>query len=111
MGIPATAVFYAILVQTGLTVTACLPSVGGLLVYSLLVSPAAAAYQLTYSLRRMFVLAGLFGAASGVGGVLLAWHLDVPAGAAVVLLSCVLFLLAAWFSPKRRRTAQAAGAR
>jgi manganese/iron transport system permease protein len=111
VGIPATAVFYAILLQTGLTVTACLPSVGGLLVYSLLVSPAAAAYQLTYSLRCMFVLAGMFGAASGVGGVLLAWHLDVPAGAAVVLLSCVLFLLAAWFSPKRRRTMQATGAR
>ncbi|NHZ45846.1 metal ABC transporter permease, partial [Desulfovibrio sp. XJ01] len=32
-------------------------------------------------------------------------------GAAVVLLSCALFLLAAWLSPKRRRATQPAGAR
>ncbi|ABM29869.1 metal ABC transporter permease [Nitratidesulfovibrio vulgaris] len=111
VGIPATAVFYAILLQTGVTVTACLPSVGGLLVYSLLVSPAAAAYQLTYSLGRMFLLAMFFGALSGVGGVLVAWYLDVPAGAAVVLFSCALFLLAAWFSPKRDRAARSASSR
>ena len=37
VGIPATAVFYAILFATGMTVTACMPSVGGLLVYSLII--------------------------------------------------------------------------
>ncbi len=101
-GAPATAVFYAILFFTGLTVTACLPSVGGLLVYSLLVNPAAAAYQLTYSLRRMFVCAAIFGVASCEGGLALAYWLDLPAGAAIVLTSSAIFLLAAALSPKRR---------
>lgn len=68
-------------------------------------------YQLTYSLGRMFLLAMFFGALSGVGGVLVAWYLDVPAGAAVVLFSCALFLLAAWFSPKRDRAARSASSR
>ncbi|MBI4804850.1 MAG: metal ABC transporter permease [Desulfovibrio sp.] len=102
VGIPATAVFYAILFATGMTVTACLPSVGGLLVYSLIINPAAAAYQLTYRLPTMFVLAALLGMASSISGLLLAWHTDVPAGAAIVVCSSLYFLACALFSPKKR---------
>lgn len=102
-GLPATAIFHGILLFTGCTVTACLPSVGGLLVYSLLVTPAAAAYQLTYSLRRMFQLAALFGAVSCEAGLLAAWRWDLPAGAAIVLASTLVFLAAAACSPKRRQ--------
>lgn len=101
-GLPATAIFYGILFFTGLTVTACLPSVGGLLVYSLLINPAAAAYQLTYRLGRLFLLAALFGVVSCEGGLLLAWKLDVPAGASIVLISSLFFLAAVTFSPKRK---------
>lgn len=101
-GLPATAIFYGILFFTGLTVTACLPSVGGLLVYSLLINPAAAAYQLTYRLGRLFFLAAFFGVVSCEGGLLLAWKIDVPAGASIVLVSSLLFLIAAACSPKRR---------
>lgn len=95
VGVPATATFYAILFATGLTVTTCLPSVGGLLVYSLIINPAAAAYQLTYRLSRMFVLSASLGAASCLLGLMLAWRTDVPAGAAIVLCSSALFL-ASW---------------
>ncbi len=101
-GLPATAIFYGILFFTGLTVTACLPSVGGLLVYSLLINPAAAAYQLTYRLGRLFVLAAVFGVVSCEGGLWLAWKLDVPAGASIVLVSSLLFLAALACSPKRK---------
>lgn len=104
-GLPATAIFYAILCFTGVTVTSCLPSVGGLLVYSLIINPAAAAYQLTYSLRRMFLLAALFGVASCEAGLLLSYELDLPAGASIVLVSSALFVACAAFSPKRRRAA------
>jgi len=84
-------------------VTACLPSVGGLLVYSLIINPAAAAYQLTYSLRRMFLLAAFFGVASCEAGLLLSYCLDLPAGASIVLVSSALFVLCAALSPKRGR--------
>jgi len=104
VGIPATAVFYTILFATGMTVTACLPSVGGLLVYSLIINPAAAAYQLTYRLPVMFLLAAFLGAASSVSGLLLAWHADVPAGAAIVVSSSLLFFVCALASPKKRST-------
>jgi len=106
-GLPATAIFYAILCFTGVTVTACLPSVGGLLVYSLIINPAAAAYQLTYRLHWMFLLAALFGVLSCETGLLLSYELDLPAGASIVLVSSALFVVCAALSPKRRRTAAA----
>lgn len=103
-GLPATAIFYAILSFTGVTVTACLPSVGGLLVYSLIINPAAAAYQLTYRLHWMFLLAALFGILSCEAGLLISYEFDLPAGASIVLVSSALFVICAAFSPKRRQT-------
>lgn len=102
LGLPATWVFYGILVLSGLTATASLNAIGGLLVFSLIVNPAAAAYQLTYSLKRMFVIAAVFGVASGWIGLALSWGLNLPTGAVIILASCALFVLANLFSPKKR---------
>lgn len=102
LGIPATAVFYGILVASGLTAAASLQSIGGLLVFSLMVNPAAAAYQLTYSLRKMFALSVFFGVASGWIGLALSWTLNLPTGALIALVSCGFFGVACLLSPKRR---------
>lgn len=101
-GIPAAAVLYGLLLASGFVVTACLQAVGGLLVFSLVINPAAAAYQLTYSLRRMFLLSAGFGVVSGWLGLLLACLLNLPAGALIVIVSALIFLVAALSSPKRR---------
>ncbi len=102
LGLPATAVFYGILIASGLTTTASLNAIGGLLVFTLMVNPAAAAYQLTYSLKRMFVISAVFGVASGWLGLVISWYLDLPTGAVIVVTSCGVFVLASTFSPKRR---------
>lgn len=102
VGVATTAIFYGMLVTTGLTVTASLRSIGGLLIYGLILNPAAAAYQLTYSLKRMFLLAGVFGVASCWLGLLLSYVLNAPSGATIVIVSAVIFGMAAAFSPKRR---------
>ncbi|MEN6372401.1 MAG: metal ABC transporter permease [Armatimonadota bacterium] len=102
LGLPATWVFYGILVLSGLTTTASLNAIGGLLVFSLIVNPAAAAYQLTYSLKKMFIIAAVFGVASGWIGLAISWKLNLPTGALIILASCALFILANVFSPKRR---------
>lgn len=101
LGLPATCVFYGILILSGLTTTASLNAIGGLLVFSLIVNPAAAAYQLTYSLKKMFAIAAVFGVASGWIGLALSWRLNLPTGALIILVSCALFVLANAFSPKR----------
>ncbi|WP_461208818.1 metal ABC transporter permease [Desulfocurvus sp. DL9XJH121] len=101
-GIPATAVYYAMLFATGATVTASLRSIGGLLIYSLIVNPAAAAYQLSYKLKHIFILASLFGVASCWGGLAASYLFDVPSGAVIVVLSTALFVACTLLSPKKR---------
>ena len=102
VGIPATLIFYGLLFATGLTVTASLRSIGGLLIYSLILNPAAAAYQLTYSLKRMLLIASAFGIISCWVGLAASYFLDIPSGASIVITSCIIFGLATAFSPKRK---------
>ena len=104
-GIPARAIHYATLILMGLVVAFALKAVGGLLIYSMLVTPAATALQLTYSLRRMFVLSALLGAAGSSVGLWLSFHLALPPGAAIVLVAALMLLLAMAFSPKKKSIA------
>ncbi len=102
VGLPATLILYAVLFLTGTTVTVSLRSIGGLLIFSLILNPAAAAYQLTYSMKKMFLLSALFGVLSGWIGLFFSYIFDLPSGATIVVTSSVIFLLAVVFSPKRR---------
>jgi manganese/iron transport system permease protein len=102
VGIPATIIFYGLLFSTGVTITASLQSIGGLLIYSLILNPAAAAYQLTYSLKRMLLIAIAFGVISCWAGLTASYLLDLPSGAAIVITSAIIFGLATAFSPKRK---------
>jgi len=102
VGIPATVIFYGLLFSTGVTITASLQSIGGLLIYSLILNPAAAAYQLTYSLKRMLLIAVAFGVISCWAGLAASYFFDVPSGAAIVITSAIIFGLATAFSPKRK---------
>ncbi|MFC1948906.1 metal ABC transporter permease [Chloroflexota bacterium] len=102
VGLPATIVLYGVLFLTGATVTASLRSIGGLLIFSLILNPAAAAYQLTYSMKKMFLLSAVFGVLSGWVGLACSYWFDIPSGATIVVTSAVIFMIAAIFSPKRR---------
>ena len=102
VGIPATLVLYGILFLTGATITATLRSIGGILIFSLILNPAAAAYQLTYSMKRMFLLSASFGVFSGWMGLLMSYFFDIPSGATIVVTSSVIFMIAAIFSTKRK---------
>ena len=102
VGIPATLIFYGLLFSTGVTITASLRSIGGLLIFSLILNPAAAAYQLTYSLKRMLLLAVVFGVVSCWAGLAASYFLNIPSGASIVITSAIIFGVATAFSPKRK---------
>jgi len=102
VGIPATAIFYGILFLTGATVTASLRPIGGLLVFSLILNPSAAAYQLTYSMKRMFLLSAGFGVLSGWIGLIMSYLLNIPSGATIVITSSAIFGIATAISPKKK---------
>ena len=102
VGIPSTIILYVILFLTGSTITATLRSIGGILIFSLILNPAAAAYQLTYNMKKMFLLSALFGVLSSFIGLMLSYYFNLPSGATIVITSSVIFLLAVIFSPKRK---------
>ncbi len=102
VGLPASWIYYGLLFLTGATVAANLQPIGGLLVSTLVITPAAAAYQLTYDLKKLFLLAAVFGVFSCWLGMIITFFFDLPSGAVVVLISCLIFLVANVFSPKRR---------
>ena len=93
-GIAAPAYEYALLVMLALTIVVALQAVGIVLVAALLVTPAAAAYQLTSRFAPMMALAALFGAASTVGGLYLSYYVRASSGATIVLLATILFFVA-----------------
>jgi len=89
-GIHATAVWTAFLVLAAGVLTVNFQTVGGLMIYSLVVNPAAAAFQLVRGCGRAMVLAMILGGLSGLGGFLVSAVTDLPSGAVIVLVSSAL---------------------
>jgi manganese/iron transport system permease protein len=102
IGIPATLVLYGILFLTGATIAASLRSIGGLLIFSLILNPAAAAYQLTYNMKNLFILSMIFGVASGWAGLIFSYFFNIPSGATIVIVSSIIFGLTSIFSAKKK---------
>lgn len=96
---------YVLLVMLALTIIVALQSVGIILVAALLVTPAAAAYQLTSRFTPMMTLAAVLGIASTVGGLYLSYFLRSSSGATIVLLATLLFFLAIGIKQLRIRRA------
>jgi ABC-type Mn2+/Zn2+ transport system permease subunit len=102
-GIPAKMLFFLLLNLIALTIVVSLKAVGALLVFALIIIPAATAYQFSHSMRWMMVYSVGVGITASVGGVLLSYQFDLPSGATIVLLATALFFLSVIFSPKRRK--------
>jgi len=102
-GVPADKLYFLLISLIAFTVVLSIKVVGIVLVSALIVTPAAAAFQLTEDFRRMMALAVVIGIGSAVGGLMLSYLLNTPSGATIVLLATLIFFAAAWLSPRRRR--------
>ncbi|WKD60172.1 Manganese transport system membrane protein MntB [Corynebacterium ciconiae DSM 44920] len=76
-------------------------TVGNILVLALLITPPATARLLVHRLVPMMALSMTCGVISSVIGIYAAWSLDIPAGAAIVLVSTLLFICAWALRPLR----------
>lgn len=108
-GVRAGRVEYALLVMLALTIIIALQAVGIVLVAALLVTPAAAAYQLTSRFTPMMWLSVLIGAASTLGGLYLSYFLSSSSGATIVLAATVFFFLAFGVKAVRSAVSRRAG--
>ena len=94
-GVHETLVYTLFLGLCGVILAVNLPLVGGLMIFSLITNPAAAAYQICRGHRAVVCTATLFGTLSAVGGVAVSYYAHLPTGACIVLASAVIFALAA----------------
>jgi manganese/iron transport system permease protein len=76
-------------------------AVGVALIAAALVTPAATARFFTQRLHHMMLVSAAIAAFSGVLGMYAAWHLQVAASAAIVLVMTALFGLAFLLAPRR----------
>jgi zinc transport system permease protein len=98
-GLPVAWLFAALLCLVAVTVVILIRVVGIILVIALLTMPPAISRELTSGLGRIMALSVIIGAAFTVGGILLSYALsagpglDVPAGALIILLAGLTFVI------------------
>ena len=92
-----------LLLLLGATVVSCAAAIGGFVVSGLLVVPAATARLLARSVRQVQVGGALLAVVEGTIGLALAFHLDVPPGAAIAVLAASVYLVVVIAVPLFRR--------
>jgi zinc/manganese transport system permease protein len=103
-GLPAGLLSVAFTLLLGLAVSLAVQVVGALLVLSLLVTPAAAAFRVTASPVLAPVLSTVFAVVSAVGGILLALGGSIPISPFVTTISFAIYLVCRVVSARRRRS-------
>ena len=81
------------LFMVALTIIVSFQTVGTLLVFGLLIAPAGAGALLARRIEIMMLWAALFGSLSVYTGLLISYHFNLAAGAAIILVTVVIFFI------------------
>ena len=92
-GFPARRYHLLMLLLVALTVVVAFQTVGTLLVFGMLLAPAAAGALLAHRIGSMMVIAAIIGSASTYVGLLISYWFDVAAGATIVLVAVSAFFV------------------
>ncbi|MFG2184198.1 metal ABC transporter permease [Nocardia iowensis] len=106
-GVPVRALSIVFAVLLGITAAFGVQIVGALLVLALLITPAAAAAQLTANPVRATMLAVVFAEIAAVGGILLSLAPGVPVSTFVTTISFLIYLVCRVVGTRRRQVARA----
>jgi len=96
-GIGVVTTYLLLLCLIALTVVILIQVVGIILVIALLTLPAATARYYARSLVQMMILASLLGAVFTTSGLIVSYQPDLPAGATIILIAGLAYLLATVF--------------
>ena len=102
LGMRVDVMHLVMLVVVTLAVVVGFRVVGSLLVLGMLMAPPAAAALVTKRLPAMMALSAAIAAVSAPAGLLLSWHLDLAAGASIVLVPVTAFLVLLLVRPAPR---------
>lgn len=109
-GIRVTVVWTGFLVLASFVLTVSFQTVGGLMIYSLMTSPAVAAFQLVRGHRGAVCCAWAIGTFCGLGGFVVAAVTDLPTGAVTVLMCSGVVMASAVVNVFSRRSRGGGGA-
>jgi manganese/iron transport system permease protein len=103
-GIAEGMIVYLLLAGSGAVITASLQAVGGLMLFSLLTNPVAAAARWFPTFRGCLIGSAMLGAVSSLAGLGLSAWFNLPVGACIVLAGAAIFV-ASLIAPGRARPA------
>jgi len=102
-GVPTRTLSMVFMVLLGLAVAMAVQIVGALLVLSLLITPAAAATQISASPRMVPLLSVLFAEVAALGGILLALGASVPISPYITTISFLIWVVCRSVGSRRTR--------
>ena len=103
-GIPVRIFNYLFLILVALTISVSIRGIGAILVFAMVVVPAAAAYQWTFKLNRMILYSVVIGNIATITGFVISFIFNLPVGSIIVLIVTGIFFISFIYSPKREAT-------
>ena len=101
LGFSPAIIHYGLMSVASVTTVGAFDAVGAILVVALMIAPAATAYLLTKDLKKMLVLAIIFGVFSAISGYWFAHWLDASISGSITTMLGLLFLLVYLFAPNK----------
>ena len=101
-GVHQSFVYCLFLALCGIILAVNLKIIGGLMIFSLITNPAAAAYQICRGHKSVVFTATLLGMLTAVVGFLVSFYFNLPTGACIVVVSTLIFIIAALYRTVRR---------
>lgn len=103
-GIRAERINSLLVLLTALTVVLAMRVVGIMLISALLILPAATALQMARGFKATIVISVVMGVLSVILGIMIAFAVDLPAGATIVILNFTFFLSSLVYRNLRKQT-------
>jgi zinc transport system permease protein len=85
---------YILAILIAVTIVVAIKLIGIVLIAAFLVIPAASARQMSKTFRQMTILSVTLGLTGAAGGLFVSYYLDIPTGAAIILLQAAIFFVA-----------------
>ena len=101
LGFSPAILHYGLMSVASVTTVGAFDAVGAILVVALMIAPAASAYLLTTDLKKMLILACIFGVFSAISGYWVAHSLDASIAGSIATMLGVVFLMVYLFAPSK----------
>ncbi|WP_299437713.1 metal ABC transporter permease [uncultured Aquimarina sp.] len=101
LGLSPVIMHYGLMTVASITTVGAFDAVGAILVIAFMIAPAATAYLLTNNLKKMLLLACVFGVTAAIAGYWLAHGLDTSISGSMTTVLGIIFLAVYLFAPNK----------